>query len=210
MAGFTHSQLKNKSFDEVQKAFDKTISWINSFIPMDSEVVKDKAVLTQESSSKRAGDELDQQKSKKQKLEDDKESEELKRCLEIIPDDRDEVTIDATHLSIKTLIIDYKIYKEGKRVTSEQMEIHRYTVWKSQQGLTKVKSWKLFDSCGVHCVTMQNILYYLLVKKMYPLINRTLHQRLNNAKLQVDEECEMAYELLRLVKKQLKEGYIAQ
>nr|GEU95292.1 hypothetical protein [Tanacetum cinerariifolium] len=28
MAGFTHSQLKNKSFDEVQKAFDKTMSWI--------------------------------------------------------------------------------------------------------------------------------------------------------------------------------------
>nr|GEY38798.1 replication protein A 70 kDa DNA-binding subunit B [Tanacetum cinerariifolium] len=40
-------------------------------------------------------------------------------------------------------------------------------VWKSQQGLTKVKNWKLFDSCGVHCVTMQNILYYLLVEKMY-------------------------------------------
>nr|GEV74177.1 hypothetical protein [Tanacetum cinerariifolium] len=49
------------------------------------------------------------------------------------------------------------------------------TVWKSQQGLTKVKSWKLFDSCGVHCVTMQNILYYLLVEKTYQLKNHTLH-----------------------------------
>nr|GEU44245.1 putative reverse transcriptase, RNA-dependent DNA polymerase [Tanacetum cinerariifolium] len=79
---------------------------------------------------------------------------------------------------------------------------------KSQQGLTKVKSWKLFDSCGVHYVIMQNILYYL-VEKMYPLTNRTLHQMFNNVKLQVDEECEMAYELLRLVKKQLKKGYRA-
>nr|GEU79159.1 RNA-directed DNA polymerase, eukaryota [Tanacetum cinerariifolium] len=112
MAGFTHSQLKNKSFDEVQKAFDKTMNWINSFVPLDSKVVKDKAVITQESSSKRARDELDQERSKKQKVEDDKESEELKRCLEIIPDD---VTIDATPLSIKTLIIDYKIYKEWKK-----------------------------------------------------------------------------------------------
>ncbi|GKB03466.1 hypothetical protein Tco_0831609 [Tanacetum coccineum] len=43
MTGFTHNQLKNKSFDEVQKAFDKTMSWIDSFVPMDSEVVKDKA-----------------------------------------------------------------------------------------------------------------------------------------------------------------------
>nr|GEY73107.1 hypothetical protein [Tanacetum cinerariifolium] len=67
-------------------------------------------------SSKRARDELDQERSKKQKVKDDKESEELKRCLKIIPDDRDDVTIDATPLSIKTLIIDYKIYKEGKKI----------------------------------------------------------------------------------------------
>nr|GEW97348.1 hypothetical protein [Tanacetum cinerariifolium] len=130
MVGFTHSQLKNKSFDEVPKAFDKTMSWINSFVPMDFEVVKDKAELTQESSSKRVGDKLDLERSKKQKVKDDKESKELKRCLEIIPDDGDNVTIDATHLSIKTLIIDYKIYKEGKRVTSKfskQMKIHRST-----------------------------------------------------------------------------------
>ncbi|GJT08619.1 hypothetical protein Tco_0843081 [Tanacetum coccineum] len=40
MAGFTHSQLKNKSFDEVQKAFNKTICWIDSFVSMDFEVVK--------------------------------------------------------------------------------------------------------------------------------------------------------------------------
>ncbi|GJU68462.1 hypothetical protein Tco_1254721 [Tanacetum coccineum] len=42
---------------------------------------------------------------------------------------------------------------------------------------------------------------------MYPLTKHTLHQMFNNVKLQVDYECEMAYELLRLVKKQLKEGY---
>nr|GEV99485.1 putative ribonuclease H-like domain-containing protein [Tanacetum cinerariifolium] len=109
------NQFKNKSFDEVQKAFEKTMSWINLFVPMDSKVVKDKAELKQESKSKRAGDELGQERSKKQKVKDDKESEELKRCLEIIPDDGDDVTIDVIPLSIKTLIIDYKIYKERKK-----------------------------------------------------------------------------------------------
>ncbi|GJR43391.1 ribonuclease H-like domain-containing protein [Tanacetum coccineum] len=54
---------------------------------------------------------------------------------------------------------------------------------------------------------MENILYYLLVEKMYPLTKHTLHQMFNDVKLQVDYECEMAFELLRLVKKQLKEGY---
>nr|GFA44617.1 hypothetical protein [Tanacetum cinerariifolium] len=115
MARFTHKQLKNKNFDEVLKSFDKTMSWINSFVPIDFEVVKDKTVLTQESSSKRVGDKLDQERSKKQKVKDDKESKELKRCLEIIPDDRDDITIYDIPLSIKTPIIDYKIYKEGKK-----------------------------------------------------------------------------------------------
>nr|GEU74498.1 hypothetical protein [Tanacetum cinerariifolium] len=67
------------------------------------------------SHSKRARVKLDQGRSKKQKVEDDKESEELKRCLEIIPDDGDVVTIDARPLSIKTPITDYKIYKEWKK-----------------------------------------------------------------------------------------------
>nr|GEU88457.1 hypothetical protein [Tanacetum cinerariifolium] len=50
----------------------------------------------------------------------------------------------------------------------------------------------------VDAAQIQNILYYLLVEKMYPLTNHTLHQMFNNVKLQVDYECEMAFELLRL------------
>ncbi|GKB87402.1 hypothetical protein Tco_0959674 [Tanacetum coccineum] len=80
-------------------------------------------------------------------------------------------------------------------------------VWKNKKRLVKVLNWKLYDSCGVHCVTMQNMLFYLLVEKMYPLTNHTLHHMFNDVKLQVDYECEMAFELLRLVKKQIKEGY---
>nr|GEV08985.1 hypothetical protein [Tanacetum cinerariifolium]GEY33529.1 hypothetical protein [Tanacetum cinerariifolium] len=47
----------------------------------------------------RAGKELEQENAKKQKIEDDKESAELKQYLEIIPEDGDDVTIDATPLS---------------------------------------------------------------------------------------------------------------
>ncbi|GJS36806.1 hypothetical protein Tco_0535188 [Tanacetum coccineum] len=57
-----------------------------------------------------------QESFKKQKVEEDKESKELKQYLEIIPDDGDDVTIDATPLSTKSpSIVDYKIYKEGKK-----------------------------------------------------------------------------------------------
>nr|GFB07986.1 hypothetical protein [Tanacetum cinerariifolium] len=51
---------------------------------------KAEAEITQEDSLNRAGNELEQERSKKQKVEDDKEFEELKKCLKIIPDDGDD------------------------------------------------------------------------------------------------------------------------
>ncbi|GJR25733.1 hypothetical protein Tco_1101965, partial [Tanacetum coccineum] len=122
MVGYKHNQLKNKSFDDIQKLFDKAMKRVNTFVDMDTELVEGsevraegsetKAEIAHESSSKRARESLEQESSKKQKLEEDKESEELKQCLEIIPNDGDDVTIDATPLSTKSpTIVDYKIYK---------------------------------------------------------------------------------------------------
>nr|GEW61371.1 hypothetical protein [Tanacetum cinerariifolium] len=76
MAGFTHNQLKNKSFKDVQKAFDNTMSWINSFVPMDKEEVKGGGKKVESSkkeavSKKRARKGLDEESVKRQKLEDD-------------------------------------------------------------------------------------------------------------------------------------------
>nr|GEY25208.1 hypothetical protein [Tanacetum cinerariifolium] len=45
-------------------------------------------------SLKRTREELEQESDKNQNMEDDKESTELKQCLEIIPDDRDNITIN--------------------------------------------------------------------------------------------------------------------
>nr|GEV45400.1 uncharacterized mitochondrial protein AtMg00810-like [Tanacetum cinerariifolium] len=210
MEGKKLTDLKNKSFDSIQKMFDRSFTRVNTFIDFKTELVeesskKSEAEITQEGSLKRIGDGLEQERSKKQKVDDDKESEELKKCLEILLDDGYDVAIDATPLSSKSpTIVDYKIYQERKKAISKFSELM------NQQELVKVKNWKLYDSCGVHCVTMQNILYYLLVEKMYPLTNHALHQMFNVVKLQVDYECEMVYELLRLVKKQLKEGYVSQ
>ncbi|GKA54660.1 hypothetical protein Tco_0753609 [Tanacetum coccineum] len=94
IARFTHSQLKNKSFDEVQKAFDKTMGWIDSFVAMDSKVVKggkekDEGSVTraEESSSKRAGTKLEQERIKKQKIDDDQEEAEMKKHMKIVVDE---------------------------------------------------------------------------------------------------------------------------
>ncbi|GJU53983.1 hypothetical protein Tco_1227697 [Tanacetum coccineum] len=211
------------------------MSWIDSFVHMDSKVVKgskdrpEGSETRAERSSKRVGEDLQQESTKKQKMDDDKEKEDLKQCFKIVPYDGDDVTIDATPFKMlknfdrEDLEVLWRIvkarFKKTKPVdymdtflliTLKTMFEHHVEdeVWKKQQGLVKVLNWKLFDSCGVHCVTIQSIMFYLLVEKMYPLTNHTLHQMFNNVKLQVDYECEMAFDLLRLVKKQLKEGYV--
>ncbi|GKA86765.1 hypothetical protein Tco_0808476 [Tanacetum coccineum] len=164
-------------------------------------------------------------------MEEDKESEELKQCLEIVPDDRDDVTIDATPLSTKSSnIVNYKIYQEGKK---SYFQIIRAD-GKTRMYLTFGKMLKNFDKEDLevlwsivkaifkktepvnymdsllllnlktmfeHHVEDNSMIFYLLVEKNYPLTNHTLHQMFTDVKLQVDYECEMAFELLRLVKK---------
>nr|GEV76935.1 synaptobrevin, longin-like domain protein [Tanacetum cinerariifolium] len=187
--------------------------------------------------------ELEQESAKKQKLVKqeqakvaDDDTVELKRCLEIVPKDDDDVAIKATPLSFKSpTIVDYKIYKEGKKsyfkiiradgnlqnylafrimfknFNREDLEVLRSIVkerfkktkpvddmdnllfqtlktmfqpnfediiWKYQQGAVKVDNWKLFDSCGV---------YYV--------------------RLHVDYKVDTAYDLLRLISRQINEGY---
>ncbi|GJS91607.1 hypothetical protein Tco_0774243 [Tanacetum coccineum] len=97
MAGYKHNQLRHKSFDDIQKLFDKALKRVNTFVPMDTEKVegsKAKAAGSEtrvEESSKRAGEELDRESTKKQKVEDETEQAELKECFEIIPFDEDSV-----------------------------------------------------------------------------------------------------------------------
>ncbi|GKC09384.1 hypothetical protein Tco_1000994 [Tanacetum coccineum] len=122
MVGYKHSQLKSKSYDEIQKLFDKEMKRVNTFVDMNSEVVKGSETRTEES-SKRAGDELESDKSKKQKIDehveaekdDDPEEEEMKKHMEIVQDE-EEIAIDAIPLATKPpMIVEYKIVKEGQK-----------------------------------------------------------------------------------------------
>ncbi|GKA56219.1 hypothetical protein Tco_0755291 [Tanacetum coccineum] len=74
MAGYKHNQLKSKSYDEIQEMFDKEMKRVNTFVDMNTELVKSSVTRT-EGSSKRAGDELESNKSKKQKIDEQLEAE---------------------------------------------------------------------------------------------------------------------------------------
>ncbi|GJV84544.1 hypothetical protein Tco_1524442 [Tanacetum coccineum] len=93
MEGYKLKDLKSKGFDYIQEMFDRAFKRVNTFEDFRTELVEGK--------EKRAGEELIQGSSRKQKVEDDKETVELKQCLEIIPNE-EEVTIDAIPLDVKS------------------------------------------------------------------------------------------------------------
>nr|GEX18297.1 hypothetical protein [Tanacetum cinerariifolium] len=124
MEGFKQKDFKGKRFDDINKIFDKVYKRVNTFVDMDTENVEESLKKTQaEGSSKRAGQELKQENAKKQKMAKQKQAKvanvdtaELKRCLEIVYEDDDDVAIEETPISSKSpTIVDYKIYKEGKK-----------------------------------------------------------------------------------------------
>nr|GEU92964.1 hypothetical protein [Tanacetum cinerariifolium] len=122
------------------------------------------------------GEELIQESTKKQKVEDYKETTELKHLMEIIPD-KEEVAIDAIPLAVKSpRIVDWKIHKEGKK-----------------------SYYQIVRADG----KSQMYMVYMLVEKTYPLTPPTLLMMLKK-QLQIDYPSEMAYQLLKLIKKQLK------
>ncbi|GJW01233.1 hypothetical protein Tco_1556484 [Tanacetum coccineum] len=110
MAGYKHTQLKGKSYKEIQMLFDKEMKRVNTFVAMDSEVVE--SIGKEAVSKKRAGEELDEESVKRQKLEDDAEKVELQLYLEIVP--RDDEAVNLESLSTKYPIVDWKTYILGE------------------------------------------------------------------------------------------------
>nr|GFB12607.1 hypothetical protein [Tanacetum cinerariifolium] len=75
------------------------------------------------------------------------------------------------------------------------------TTLPARYSLAKVRSWKLFESYGVRCITFSTTQMFLLVEKRYPLTHFTLEEMLNNVRLEVEEKSKMYLELLRLVRR---------
>ncbi|GJX18781.1 ribonuclease H-like domain-containing protein [Tanacetum coccineum] len=117
MAGYKHNQLNTKSFEDIQMLFDKEMKRVNTFVDMDTELVKGSETRT-EGSSKRAGEELEFENLRSTSLDDNVEAEveekaEINTIWRYVPDD--EVEIDVIPLSTKPpIVVDWKIIKEEK------------------------------------------------------------------------------------------------
>ncbi|GJZ27200.1 putative reverse transcriptase domain-containing protein [Tanacetum coccineum] len=153
---------------------------LNMFVDMDTELVKEsskKAEMEQESSSKRAGEELESDNSKKQKLDESVEVEvddeaEMKNYMEIVFDD--EKLVKAKHGNIRP------------------EEAYERVLW----GDLKV----MFEP-DIESDILESA-YLYAGRKKYPLIPATITAMLNK-KLQADHWNEMCYQLLKLMTKQI-------
>ncbi|GKD06732.1 hypothetical protein Tco_1181706 [Tanacetum coccineum] len=135
MGGYKYKQLMGKSYDEIQKLFDKEMKRVHTFVAMSSEAQESNEKKEEGSEEKakgskkkmlgrkRAGKEQQQESSKKQRMEEDKETAEVEEVEEddeaelkkhlVIKKDED-IAIDAIPLVTKPhVIVDYKLHKEG-------------------------------------------------------------------------------------------------
>nr|GEV58989.1 hypothetical protein [Tanacetum cinerariifolium] len=136
--GYTQSYFKGIKYEDIIPLFERIWDQIHTFIPKDFEIERE--VI------KRAGFDLQQERSKKQRLDQqteetgeeakaqgnsDQKVEELKLYMRIIPEE--DIAIEAIPLAIKpSVIIEYKIVKEGKistyHITRADGSTRRYTL----------------------------------------------------------------------------------
>ncbi|GKC08984.1 hypothetical protein Tco_1000594, partial [Tanacetum coccineum] len=214
---FAAKKQKKREIDHLQELNKGVLSFkrVNTFVDFRIELVEGtemeesskKTEVMEESSLKRASDELEQESTKKQKVDDDQERAKMKELMEIVPDE-EEVSVDAIPLATKPpSIVDWKIVKEGKisyYQTIELMEVqrakHGYT--RPEEGYERV-IWGDLKIMFEHHVEDLVLHVFMLVEKRYPLTPATIIEMLNK-KLQADHWNEMCYQLLKLITKKLK------
>ncbi|GKD69111.1 hypothetical protein Tco_1323201 [Tanacetum coccineum] len=104
----SEEEKRNKPLTQAQqrKIIRCLTERVNTFVNIRIDLV--------EGSSKRAREELEQESTKKQKVDKDKDTTELQSLMKVIPDE-EEIVIDVVPLATKPpTIIDWKIHKEGK------------------------------------------------------------------------------------------------
>ncbi|GKB83691.1 hypothetical protein Tco_0950586 [Tanacetum coccineum] len=153
--------------------FGRAFKRVNTFEDFRTELVEGK--------KKRAGTELVQEITKKQKVEDDKETTKLKQLMKIIPDE-EEVAIDAIPLAVKSPKDLYKLVK-AKYESTRPVEDLDLLLW----GDLKT----MFEPHVEDAI-------YMLVEKKYPIAPLTLSMMLEK-KLNIDYESETAYQLLKFI-----------
>nr|GEV72615.1 hypothetical protein [Tanacetum cinerariifolium] len=109
MAGFKMDYFKRMSYDDIRPIFKKNFNSNVAFLENTREQMEEE----DNKALKRASESQAEKAAKKQKL--DEEVEELKKHLQIVPNDKDDVYTETTPLSLKVPIVDYAIHTENNK-----------------------------------------------------------------------------------------------
>nr|GFC97284.1 hypothetical protein [Tanacetum cinerariifolium] len=174
MAEFKMDFFRGMNYTNIRPIFEKHYNSIQDFLEKREKEIE-------EEGSKRKSDSLEQRAAKKQRI--DEEKEEIKRHLQIVVND-DDVFTEATPLALnkEDLEMLWKLVQERFQSSepknfSDDFLLNTFktmfekpnveaNIWREQKGrygLAKVKSWKLFKSCGVHIITFTTTQMFLLV-----------------------------------------------
>nr|GEX44999.1 hypothetical protein [Tanacetum cinerariifolium] len=109
VVGFKMDYFKGMTYDGIHPIFEKHFDLNVAFLK------KTKEEMDKEDSKalKRLNKSQEDKAAKKEKL--DEEVEEIKRHLQIVPNDEDDVYTEATPLARKVLVVDYEIYNEHNK-----------------------------------------------------------------------------------------------
>nr|GEW83377.1 hypothetical protein [Tanacetum cinerariifolium]GEW83382.1 hypothetical protein [Tanacetum cinerariifolium] len=182
VVGFKMYYFKGMTYDDIRPIFKK---YFNSNVAF---LQKTKEQMEEEDSRalKRLSESQDDKTAKKQKL--DKEVEELRKHLMIVPNDDDDVYTEATPLALKVPVVDYEIYTENNK---PYYKIKR-AGGSHQLYLSFLSMLRNFDREDLEIITFTTTQLILLVERIYPLTRFTLDQMLNNVQLEVEEESKVA------------------
>nr|GEW88620.1 ribonuclease H-like domain-containing protein [Tanacetum cinerariifolium] len=108
-AGFKMDYFKGMTYDDIRLIFEKKFNSNVAFLQKTKEQMEEK----DSRALKRISESQEDKAAKKQKL--DEEVEELKRHLQIVLNDEDDVYTEATPLARKVSVIDYEIYTENNK-----------------------------------------------------------------------------------------------
>ncbi|GJW66709.1 hypothetical protein Tco_0121133 [Tanacetum coccineum] len=182
--------LKNKYFDSIQKMFDRAFKRMNTFVNFRTDLVEDEEEVAID---------VVPLATKPPTIVDWKIHKEGKNSyIQIIRADGSSKMYLVFSQLLKSvnkedLVELYKLVKAKYGSTRPVKDMNMLLwgdlktmfkphvedeIWKLQQRY-KVLSWKLFDSCGVHCLSLQYKMIYMLVEKRYPLTPPIIIDMLN-------------------------------
>nr|GEU87865.1 hypothetical protein [Tanacetum cinerariifolium] len=203
--------FKGMSYDDIRLFFEAKFNSNMAFLLKTKEQIKEDENRALQKINKT----LAERAAKRRKL--DEEVEDLKRHLQMVPNEDDDVYTEATPLARKERFSTAKpknfsddFLLTTLRAMFEKPEAHAQ-IWKNQRsvhGQAKVKSWKLLESCGVQIITFTTTQLILLMERRYPLSRFTLDLMLNVVRLQVEEESEVSLELLRFTRQHHQESQL--